>query len=159
MITKFKIFENLNITITSINDVIDFIDNGINYEKNKELLIDFIWDYSSKSFLADAIKLFLEDGADKIINYINVDYESALTSAAYFSKYDKSLKFGLSFGPIFETVKILIDYGADWSHMDDDGDDFIDLLETEKMKIEIKKLYPEKYRNYLKNKQAKKFKI
>jgi len=161
MITKFKIFEELEgwvenklTTAQSINDIKKMINYGIDYEKNKDILLDFIWDTKYEDFTSDAIKLFLEDGADKIVNYVNEDGENILTIAAYFTKNDED-----GFRPSFDIVKMLLEYDINWNFKDSDGNDFIELLDTEEMKEEIINLYPEKYKKYLREKKAKKFKI
>jgi len=157
MITKYKTFDNYNTELSLLdildNDKIDKID--IDYEKNKDLLIDLIWLYPQykKKTLSKVIKKFLENGATKIINYVNDEGDNALTSAAYFTKHDF-----VDFRPNFETVKLLLEYGIDFN-IESDGNHFMDLLETDEMRTEIIKLYPDKIRKYLKIIKSRKFNI
>ena len=57
-----------------------------------------------------------------------------------------------------KTVKLLIDAGASWDFTDKDGYSFIDYLSHSDSR-EILKTYPEKYEEYLRNKDVNKFKI
>jgi hypothetical protein len=55
-------------------------------------------------------------------------------------------------------IIMLIDAGADWNMKNDEDHDFLHYLNNE-FKLELQHKYPEKYEEYLKKKQIKKFKI
>ena len=57
-----------------------------------------------------------------------------------------------------DMIKFLIDNDADWNMINNNGKDFVDLLNNDEKEI-IKKEYPEKYQEYLKKKQMIKFNI
>jgi len=60
-----------------------------------------------------------------------------------------------------DMIKMLIDYDADWNLVDNEGDTFLDILHlmsNDKYK-KIKSLYPEKYKEYVKNKKVGDFNL
>lgn len=57
-----------------------------------------------------------------------------------------------------ELLELLINAGADWNIIDNDGDDFLYRLSTEKYNIIVEK-YPEKYKQYLIKKEANKYNL
>jgi len=58
-----------------------------------------------------------------------------------------------------DVVYLLIDAGADWNQKDFRNKTFLDYLENTYLKERIIEKYPEKYKKYIRETQAKKFKI
>jgi len=128
--------------------------------KNIQLLIDAgadinILTFEGKTALMyavgacryNAVKLLIELGAD--VNIIsNNNYMNALNLAAYNCK--------------IEIIELFMNTDADWDIKTNTGD-FFDSFQHQNKRDKFEKMldekYPGKYRDFKKNKQAKKFKI
>jgi len=147
MITKFKIFENkepLSINILLIN----FSD----------------WNYIERWLEAggDIDAQDSRDGWNLLLLNVNINYtfivKDLLALGANPNVQNHNGSTPLMMSRNFDIMKMLIDAGADWNIQNNTGKDFLDFLNDYEKEYIIKK-YPEKYKEYLKNKQVKKFKI
>jgi len=101
--------------------------------------------YKDDDLLKEMIQYLFDNGADP--NYISSFNMNYLVETVDFER--------------FKLIELFIENDVFWTIPDDDGDDFLSYLKykslTEYERI-IKK-YPEKYKKYMRGKQARKFKI
>jgi len=130
--------ENDNITIIKL-----LLENGanVNLIGSDDFSVLGLISSVDNPLTTQVIQLLLDFGAN-----INIQREMAtsLVISAYYR--------------IMRNVYILIDNGADWFVIDDENKLFIDHL-SDSEKGMIKKKYPEKYEEYIKKKNIRKFKI
>jgi len=107
-------------------EIKDGVDLNIKDKYNRTVLL-----YSTR--YSEICKLLIDAGSD--VDAQDVYNNTALILSAYHHHR-------------FETLKLLIEAGADWNLKNDDNDDFLSYLNMYK-KNKIIKLYPEQYEEYL----------
>jgi hypothetical protein len=119
----------------------------------------------------DVNAMFLLEGSDKEVYFPILHYAIFVKNVNIIKsliKYgiDVNLRNTLGSSPLnmaIDTLNedialLLIDAGADWNIVDNEGLDFFDRLTTKSRNIIIEK-YPEKYKQYLIKKEANKYNL
>jgi len=172
MITKFKLFEN-NFNCNFNYDGIEDIENYINMSCDVNAILsgddtlaheilyhnldapEYFPDKAHNIEDVDSLKLLFEYGFN-LIDHKNKFDESILILASRTDDFDNIVvELGKDEYWILNTI---IEAGADWFIKDADGKIFLDNLNEEEKEY-IKNRYPEKWKDYLKKKTVKKFKI
>jgi len=167
MITKFKLYDNPSQTeimeyfyndffnINHLKDILDKINFDFKTDSDKTILMQWV-DQPDRNDIYDGVKILLDAGALKTINYVEKSNDSALMFISYqLSRKENINKYKKNY---LKTIYLLIDNDANWNFVNKYDDmDFLGYLGNKKDLIINK--YPEKYKKYLREKRAKKFKI
>ena len=159
MITKFKLYEDKNYVFFSKNifDAVESLDYSYIIEYFKDGQDPNVLDHKGDNLMIIAtndnnkirpkmIKILIDNGVD-----VNFQDENMNTPLIYCSYYFEE-----------KAMKMLIDAGADWTQIDDDGNDFMYYVIKKNKKDFITWLvdnYSEKYQYYLKTQKRKEFNL
>ena len=149
-----KKFENVDdaetlIHLTKANNTKDIkilINNGIDInsvdDKNNNALM-----YAAAFKRIEIVEILIKAGAD-----VNMKNDNNKTAIIYASEDNVGTVTN-------KIIMMLIEAGADWNIIGNDGKYFLDHLEKTTIRQNIINLYPEKYKEYLMMKKAEKYNL
>jgi len=150
--------QSMSSTDWSTEVFFEFVDNhkdtlnGIS-SNGSTLLMNIIIPSNEDKELIKWIQYLFDAGGDKNINQLSSTHNTVLLYAAFYVN-----KQFVSNHIFFDVVNLLSDYDANWNFKDAEGFDFFHYLIDEDSEYLINK-YPDKYKKYIREKKAKKFKI
>ena len=184
MITKFKLFEKLynidalfgSVLLNKINNIKEYINNGgdinLTFETGENMLM-----VAARNGYTNFVKYLIEEGIDlNMIDYLNRTTIILLCSVNLISNSKEIVKliidadadinitdinnqtalYHAALKNEMELVDLLID--TDWTILNNQNKSFYDVLSDLNQKY-IRNQYPEKYYEYMKKINIKKFKI
>ena len=164
---KYKLFE-LNINKDDISNYHDYSRELISSknEHDIQLLIDeygIDHDFNGFTLLEHAI---IKQSPLKIFKLLIIENGAKLSDTGYGDGNTPLLELSYRYWDDFlnwrAVVDLMIENGSDILYQNDDGKSFFDLIHPSCKTVttdRYKERFPEKYREYLKNKNTKKFKI